>query len=284
MGALHAGHLSLVRLARGAGRPGDRVDLRQPGAVRAARGSRDAIRAPSRPTSRRCPRPAVDLVWAPTVDVMYPADFAPASCPPAPAAGRPRGSLSGPHFFGGVATVVAKLFLQCLPDIAVFGEKDYQQLKVVTQMAKDLAFPFGSYRARPCARRTASRSRRATPTSRPASARLRRRYTGCCRTAPSASGEANQSSGRWRPGRDAVAEAGFTLDYLEARHAETLAADRVATVGADPPPGRRYARNDTADRQCGGVSRFFRRGRACPGHPDKGTAVPLESRSPEQAR
>ena len=81
-----------------------------------------------------------DLVWAPPVSLMYPADFATRIAPEGPA----RAGLEDatrPHFFGGVATVVGKLLLQCLPDIAVFGEKDFQQLRVVTQMVKDLDIP-----------------------------------------------------------------------------------------------------------------------------------------------
>jgi pantoate--beta-alanine ligase len=82
----------------------------------------------------------VDLVWAPSVAVMYPEGFATRLAPE----GAAKADLEDkfrPHFFGGVATVVAKLFTQTAPDFALFGQKDYQQLRVVTQMAKDLDLP-----------------------------------------------------------------------------------------------------------------------------------------------
>ncbi|MEP9353210.1 pantoate--beta-alanine ligase [Xanthobacter sp. KR7-65] len=78
----------------------------------------------------------IDLVYAPTQTEMYPAGFATRV-----AVGGPSEGLESdfrPHFFGGVATVVSKLFIQVAPDYALFGEKDYQQLKVVTRMARDL--------------------------------------------------------------------------------------------------------------------------------------------------
>src|SRR5664280_2141644 len=71
---------------------------------------------------------------------MYPEGFATRMAPE----GAAKAGLEDkfrPHFFGGVATVVAKLFMQTAPDFALFGEKDYQQLRVVTQMAKDLDLP-----------------------------------------------------------------------------------------------------------------------------------------------
>jgi pantoate--beta-alanine ligase len=67
---------------------------------------------------------------------MYPEGFATRIAVDGPAAGLETDFR--PHFFGGVTTVVAKLFLQCQPDFAMFGEKDYQQLLVVKQLAKDL--------------------------------------------------------------------------------------------------------------------------------------------------
>ena len=79
----------------------------------------------------------VDLVWAPTPDVMYPPGFATRISLKGPAEADLEDRFR-PHFFGGVATVVAKLFTQCRPDYAMFGEKDYQQLKTVTRMAADL--------------------------------------------------------------------------------------------------------------------------------------------------
>ena len=80
-----------------------------------------------------------DAMYAPEVDEIYPHDFATR----VEVAGLTQTleGISRPHFFAGVTTVVAKLFLQSLPDLAVFGEKDYQQLLVVKRMVKDMAFP-----------------------------------------------------------------------------------------------------------------------------------------------
>ena len=80
-----------------------------------------------------------DLVWAPTADAMYPDGFATMISPEGAALGLETDFR--PHFFSGVATVCCKLFTQCGPDIALFGEKDYQQLCVVRQMVRDLDLP-----------------------------------------------------------------------------------------------------------------------------------------------
>jgi pantoate--beta-alanine ligase len=80
-----------------------------------------------------------DLVFAPTVREMYPAGHATTLSVAGPSAGLETDFR--PHFFNGVATVVAKLLIAASPDIAVFGEKDYQQLLVVKRLVRDLALP-----------------------------------------------------------------------------------------------------------------------------------------------
>src|SRR5262249_44223034 len=139
MGALHAGHLSLVRLAQ---RKADRVVVSIFVNPAQFAPHEDLATYPRTWASdlAELSRLGADLVWAPTAKAMYPEGFATRIAPEGPA----RPGLEDtfrPHFFGGAATVMAKLFLQCAPDIAVFGEKDFQQLKVVTQMAQDLNMP-----------------------------------------------------------------------------------------------------------------------------------------------
>jgi pantoate--beta-alanine ligase len=82
---------------------------------------------------------AADLVFAPSVAEMYPDGFATKIEVSGPALGLETDYR--PHFFAGVATVVAKLLIAATPDMAMFGEKDYQQLLVVRRLARDLALP-----------------------------------------------------------------------------------------------------------------------------------------------
>ena len=141
MGALHDGHLSLVRRgARARRRPRRGQHLRQPAAVRPERGLRAAIRARSSTTSRCAATRGVDLVYAPRRAGDVPAGL------PDPRRGRAASPqlLEGaarPTHFRGVTTVVAKLFNAVGPCIACFGRKDYQQWRVIERMARDLDLP-----------------------------------------------------------------------------------------------------------------------------------------------
>jgi pantoate--beta-alanine ligase len=138
MGALHEGHLSLVRLAR---RHAERVVATlfiNPKQFAAhedlARYPRDEAGDAAMLAAAGC-----DLLYAPALETMYPPGFA-TSVTVAGVSAPLEGEIR-PHFFGGVATVVTKLLIQAPADVAVFGEKDYQQLLVIKRLVRDLDIP-----------------------------------------------------------------------------------------------------------------------------------------------
>ena len=164
----------------------------------------------------------VDLVWAPPVEVMYPEGFATRIAPEGAAKAGLEDNFR-PHFFGGVATVVAKLFTQVSPDFALFGQKDYQQLRVVTQLAKDLDLPLKVIGV-PTVREAdglalSSRNGYLSTAERAAAPMLYKVLKECAVRIKS--GE--KIDRVLNVGRIEIDLAGFALDYLEARHAITLA-------------------------------------------------------------
>jgi pantoate--beta-alanine ligase len=138
MGALHAGHLSLVEVAK---TRCDRavVSIFVNPAQFAPHEDFDRYPRDEQGDKAKLMTVGTDLVYAPERREMYPEGFVTRVT-----AGGPAEGLEGqfrPHFFTGVSTVVTKLLLQCLPDVAFFGEKDYQQLLVVKRMVRDLNIP-----------------------------------------------------------------------------------------------------------------------------------------------
>ena len=136
MGALHDGHVSLVRQAK---RHARRVVVSIFVNPTQFAPSEDFGSYPRtwKADIARLKAENIDLVWHPDVKTMYPEGFATRILTEGPATAGLEDRFR-PHFFGGVATVVGKLFTQCRPDFAIFGEKDFQQLRVVTRMASDL--------------------------------------------------------------------------------------------------------------------------------------------------
>jgi pantoate--beta-alanine ligase len=221
MGALHDGHVSLIRLAK----------------RRAAKVIVSIFVNPTQfaPTEdfgsyprtwkadvARLAAEDVDLIWNPDVKTMYPDGFATRIVPEGPATAGLEDRFR-PHFFGGVATVVGKLFTQCRPDFAIFGEKDFQQLRVVTRMARDLDLGVKVIGSRTVRERDglamSSRNVYLSPDER--------------RAAPALYGAMKESAKRLRAGdgikvaiaggAELITNAGFILDYFEARNADTLA-------------------------------------------------------------
>ncbi len=230
MGALHPGHLALVRRAR---RRADRVAV-----------SIFVNPAQFTPTEDFASYPrsfetdvaalrdeGVDLVWAPPRDVMYPEGFATAVNVKGPATVDLEDRFR-PHFFGGVATVVAKLFGQCRPDFAMFGEKDYQQLKTVVRLAADLDLKVNVIGV-PTVREKdglalSSRNVYLSPAERAVAPMLYRMLKESAARIAAGEPIARVMSEGWL----AIEAAGFAVDYFEARHADTLR--RIETVEDGP--------------------------------------------------
>lgn len=136
MGALHEGHLSLVKLGL---QRADRVvaSVFVNPTQFAPHEDFDAYPRGEGRDAELLAQAGCALLFAPTVSEMYPDGFA-TLVNVARGVSEPLEGVSRPHFFGGVATVVSKLLNQCRPDVAIFGEKDYQQLLVIRRMARDL--------------------------------------------------------------------------------------------------------------------------------------------------
>jgi pantoate--beta-alanine ligase len=220
MGALHAGHLALVHRAA---RQADRVVVSIFVNPTQFAPHEDLASYPRRfrQDIAALADHQVDLVWAPAVQVMYPQGFATRIVPNGAATVGLEDAFR-PHFFAGVATVVAKLLAQCMPDLAIFGEKDYQQLQVVRQLSRDLNLP-GKIVGVPIVREKdglalSSRNVYLSKEERVIAPTLHRVLKDCAGKIRKGRPLADVLA----DGREIITRAGFALDYLEARHAETL--------------------------------------------------------------
>src|SRR5579863_2086436 len=222
MGALHDGHVSLVRLAKRRARkvavsifvnPTQFAPTEDYGSY--PRTWKDDL--------AKLTAEGVDLIRNPDVRTMYPDGFASRILTEGPAIVDLEDRFR-PHFFGGVATVVGKLFTQCRPDVAIFGEKDFQQLRVVTRMAADLDLGVKVIGSKTVRERDglaiSSRNVYLTAEER--------------RVAPVLFQTMKEAAQHLRSGDDVqatqaravetITATGFAVDYFEVRQAETLAA------------------------------------------------------------
>jgi pantoate--beta-alanine ligase len=230
MGALHDGHVSLIRLAK---RRATKVIVSIFVNPTQFAPSEDFGSYPRtwKADVAKLAAEDVDLIWNPDVKTMYPDGFATKILTEGPAIANLEDRFR-PHFFGGVATVVGKLFTQVRPDFAVFGEKDFQQLRVVTRMARDLDLGVKVIGSRTVRERDglamSSRNVYLSPEQRRAAPEL---YRAMKETAQ-ALRAGDDIKAAMAGGAGLIAAAGFALDYFEVRHAETLAP--IASVKDGP--------------------------------------------------
>ena len=220
MGALHNGHLSLIKLAQG---KCDRVIATIFVNPRQFLPNEDFEEYPRNEESdtQKLITMGVDLLFAPKAPEMYQPDasttvviskLTDCLC-----------ATSRPGFFDGVGTVVTKLLIQALPDLAIFGEKDYQQLLVIKRLARDLDIPVEIIGA-PTIREAdglavSSRNVFLSQTNRETASRV---FELLKKTA-TAIAQGNDVLVACEEARSELILAGFSeIDYFEARHSETL--------------------------------------------------------------
>jgi len=216
MGALHEGHLALVRQAK---TMADKVVVSIFVNPLQFAPHEDLDRYPRNEAGDLALLQSVgcDLVWLPTPDVLYPEGFVSRIAMTGPALGLE--SDFRPHFFSGVATVVMKLLNQVRPDLAVFGEKDYQQLAVIRAMVRDFDMQIEVV-GHPTVREAdglalSSRNAYLSPEERAAAPRLNQVLRDIAAAADKDAAIAT--------GVDALLAAGFAkVDYLTVCDAETL--------------------------------------------------------------
>ncbi len=221
MGALHAGHVSLVEAAR---RSCERVFVSifvNPTQF-APNEDFGAYPRTFEADVAKLASVGADGVFAPGVKDMYPEGFCTTVSLSGPAAAGLEDRFRPAHF-AGVATVVSKLLIQAGPDLAIFGEKDWQQLAVIRRAARDLDLPV-EIAGGPTIREAdglamSSRNVYLSPEERATAPLLHRTMTACAARIRAGEGIAAAMA----EGRAAIEAGGFTLDYLETRDAASLA-------------------------------------------------------------
>ncbi len=220
MGALHEGHLMLV--AEGL-EHADRVIVTIFVNAKQFSANEDLSRYPKDEAGdvAKLAAAGANLIFAPKAEEMYGENFATAVVLKGPAKANLEDKFR-PHFFDGVATIVAKLFIQSGADFAIFGQKDYQQLQVVTRMARDLDIPIEvigvpTVRA-PDGLALSSRNQYLSKTERHQATAIYKSL--------------NQAAEKIRNGTDpqkamraasrSLTTLGFKVDYVTARNVETL--------------------------------------------------------------
>src|SRR6201985_3502134 len=220
MGALHDGHVSLVRLAKRRAKKVIVSIFVNPPQFAPTEDFGSYPRTWKADVAKLAAED-VDLIWNPDVKTMYPDGFATRIVPEGPAIAGLEDRFR-PHFFGGVATVVGKLFTQVRPDFAMFGEKDFQQLRVIARMAADLDLGVKVMGSRTVRERDglamSSRNVYLSPEQRQLAPELYRAMQESARRLRAG----DDIAAAVAAGAELIVGAGFSLEYFELRHTDTL--------------------------------------------------------------